>query len=53
MTESIFYPSHTQDDTSSQPLKWIRWLVWKIAFATLALMAIGAATRVECGISLS
>ncbi|WP_066344374.1 heme A synthase [Geminocystis sp. NIES-3708] len=47
MTESIFYSSYAQDNiTSSQPLKWIRWLVWKIAFATLALMAIGAATRV-------
>lgn len=30
----------------SQPIRWIRWLVWKIAIATLALMAIGAATRV-------
>lgn len=46
MTESIFYPSYSQSEASSQPLKWIRWLVWKIAIATLALMAIGAATRV-------
>lgn len=28
------------------PLKWVRWLVWKIAIATLILMAIGSATRV-------
>jgi heme a synthase len=46
MTQSIFYSSYPQYNTSSQPLKWIRWLVWKIAIATLALMAIGAATRV-------
>ncbi|MBL1210120.1 heme A synthase [Geminocystis sp. GBBB08] len=46
MTESIFYPSYPESKVSSQPLKWIRWLVWKIAIATLALMAIGAATRV-------
>lgn len=46
MTQSIFYSSYPQYDTSSQPLKWIRWLVWKIAIATLVLMAIGSATRV-------
>ncbi len=42
MTESVYYNSFS----NSHPLKWIRWLIGKIAIATLALMAIGAATRV-------
>lgn len=46
MTQSIFYLSYAKSDNSSQPLKWIRWLVWKIAIATLLLMVIGVATRV-------
>ena len=33
-------------DTSSQAPVWIRRLVWKIAIATLLLMAVGSATRV-------
>ena len=46
MTESVYYNSFSESQSSSRPLKWIRWLVGKIAIATLALMAIGAATRV-------
>jgi len=46
MTESILYSSYSPSSIDSQPIKWIRWLVWKIAIATLLLMAIGAATRV-------
>lgn len=44
MTESVFQPPSTI--TTSQPLIWIRRLVWKIAIATLLLMAVGSATRV-------
>ena len=44
MTESFFQPSATT--TRSQPIVWIRRLVWKIAIATLLLMAVGSATRV-------
>lgn len=44
MTDSALY--NFVPTFSSQPIRWIRWLVWKIAIATLALMAIGAATRV-------
>ncbi len=44
MTDSALYNSFPS--SSSQPIKWIRWLIWKIAIATLILMAIGAATRV-------
>lgn len=46
MTESVYYDSAAESQSSSRPLIWIRWLVGKIAIATLALMAIGAATRV-------
>ena len=46
MTESFFQPSVTQSTPTSQPLAWIRRLVWKIAIATLLLMAVGSATRV-------
>jgi cytochrome c oxidase assembly protein subunit 15 len=46
MTESVYYDSLSESQSSSRPLIWIRWLVGKIAIATLALMAIGAATRV-------
>lgn len=45
MTDSALYNSFFSF-SSSHPLRWIRWLIWKIAIATLALMAIGAATRV-------
>ncbi len=44
MAESVIY---SQEKTRQQePEKWIRSLVWKIAMATLLLMAIGSATRV-------
>lgn len=46
MTESFFQPSVTKNTSTSQPLVWIRRLVWKIAIATLLLMAVGSATRV-------
>lgn len=50
MTESFLQSSikHHEivGDTKSQPQVWIRRLVWKIAIATLLLMAIGSATRV-------
>ena len=46
MTESVYYNSSSNSQSSSRPLNWIRWLVGKIAIATLVLMAIGAATRV-------
>jgi cytochrome c oxidase assembly protein subunit 15 len=44
MTESIL-PRQEQDSSSSIQT-WIRRLVWKIAIATLLLMAVGSATRV-------
>jgi len=50
MTESIFQPTinttHKSTSKISQPQIWIRRLVWKIAIATLLLMAVGSATRV-------
>ena len=47
MTESIFQSSiDNRKKTRSQPQIWIRRLVWKIAIATLLLMAVGSATRV-------
>ena len=46
MTESFFQPSVTNTKPVSQPKVWIRRLVWKIAIATLLLMAVGSATRV-------
>jgi heme a synthase len=50
MAESILH-SHTiafqQQPQSESPVqKWMRRLVWKIAIATLLLMAVGSATRV-------
>ena len=45
MTESVFQSPITKS-TPSQPQVWIRRLVWKIAIATLLLMAVGSATRV-------
>jgi cytochrome c oxidase assembly protein subunit 15 len=44
MTESIL-PRQEQDSSSSIQT-WMRRLVWKIAIATLLLMAVGSATRV-------
>ena len=46
MTKSAYYNYVPDSQSSSGPLRWIRWLIGKIAIATLALMAIGAATRV-------
>ena len=46
MTESIFSPSINKTAETSQAPVWIRRLVWKIAIATLLLMAVGSATRV-------
>jgi heme a synthase len=48
MTESIVHSQiiDTPERGKSQPQKWIRRLVWKIAIATLMLMAVGSATRV-------
>ena len=46
MTESFFQPSVIDPSQTSQPLVWIRRLVWKMAIATLLLMAVGSATRV-------
>ena len=46
MTESTFSPSINNSPAFSQPQVWIRRLVWKMAIATLLLMAVGSATRV-------
>ncbi len=46
MTESVFQPQINSTPETSQPRVWIRRLVWKIALATLLLMAVGSATRV-------
>lgn len=46
MTESVLHRQITIPQERSQPEKWIRRLVWKIAIATLLLMALGSATRV-------
>ena len=46
MTESVLYTPIPKQQEPSKAEKWILWLVWKIAIATLILMAIGAATRV-------
>jgi heme a synthase len=45
MAESVLYRSDTPQEPS-QPQERIRRLVWKIAIATLLLMAVGSATRV-------
>lgn len=46
MTESFLQSSLPKIQPASQPQVWIRRLVWKIAIATLLLMAVGSATRV-------
>ena len=46
MTESVFQNSQKNITTEATPQVWIRRLVWKIAIATLLLMAVGSATRV-------
>lgn len=46
MTESVLQHQKTLTRSPSQVLVWIRRLVWKMAIATLLLMAVGSATRV-------
>ncbi len=46
MTESVFQNPQKNITTEATPQVWIRRLVWKIAIATLLLMAVGSATRV-------
>lgn len=46
MIESFFQLPVTNNPKVSKPQVWIRRLVWKIAIATLLLMAVGSATRV-------
>ena len=46
MTESVFQPPINSTEKTYQPQILIRRLVWKIAVATLLLMAVGSATRV-------
>ena len=46
MTESVLHRQTNPAVEQSQPRERIRRLVWKIAIATLILMAIGSATRV-------
>ena len=46
MAESVLQSQITDRKEESTPQIWIRRLVWKIAFATLLLMAVGSATRV-------
>ena len=46
MTESFFQQSIDNTQSVSQPQVWLRRLVWKMAIATLFLMAVGSATRV-------
>lgn len=46
MTESVFQTKKTNIQAVSPPQVWIRRLVWKMAIATLLLMAVGSATRV-------
>lgn len=46
MTESVFQSPINKIKETSKPQVWIRRLVWKMAIATLLLMAVGSATRV-------
>jgi len=46
MTESVFDQKLSTAIQESNPQKWLRWFVWKIAIATFLLMAVGSATRV-------
>ncbi|NEO33312.1 MAG: heme A synthase [Symploca sp. SIO3C6] len=46
MVESVFEQNITTTTETSGPQEFIRRLVWKIAIATLLLMAVGSATRV-------
>jgi cytochrome c oxidase assembly protein subunit 15 len=46
MTDSVLQPQIPKTQERQQIQKWMRRLVWKIAIATLLLMAVGSATRV-------
>lgn len=46
MAESVLKSQITNRKEESTPQVWIRRLVWKMAIATLLLMAVGSATRV-------
>ena len=46
MAESVLQSQIAQGKEEKNPQIWIRRLVWKIAIATLLLMAVGSATRV-------
>ncbi|ACB53947.1 putative cytochrome oxidase assembly [Crocosphaera subtropica ATCC 51142] len=46
MTESVLTGQITTSSDRPKVQKWMRLLVWKIAIATLLLMAVGSATRV-------
>ena len=46
MTESVLTGQITAPSDGPRVQKWMRLLVWKIAIATLLLMAVGSATRV-------
>lgn len=46
MSNSVLYTPILTTSSPSKATTWIRWLVGKMAIATLILMAIGAATRV-------
>ena len=46
MTESVLTGRITTTSDRPKVQKWMRFLVWKIAIATLLLMAVGSATRV-------
>lgn len=46
MADSVFSPSPDRTSEQTDAIVRVRRLVWKIAIATLALMAIGSATRV-------
>ncbi|MEL4895688.1 COX15/CtaA family protein [Crocosphaera sp. Alani8] len=46
MTESVLTGQITPTSDRPKVQKWMRFLVWKIAIATLLLMAVGSATRV-------
>lgn len=46
MAESVLQSPITNSQEESTPQVWIRRLVWKMAIATLLLMAVGSATRV-------
>ncbi len=46
MTNSFLSVYIDNNSVESKPLQFVRWFIWKLAIATLILMAIGVATRV-------